>query len=110
VTVDPELLLRALAHAIPAGWTEGHSFTVAYEEDERRVLVEAAGGAALTVVPAPVSAAADASVRASRAALLCLLAGLPAPAGDKPAIRGDLHAVALLTRWAQRAQVTRRAA
>ena len=42
----------------------------------------------------------------SRSAFLHLLRGEPAPSGERPAIRGDRAAVALLRAWTERAQGT----
>jgi hypothetical protein len=49
-------------------------------------------------------AAPDAVVTMSRATYLHVLRGEPAPSGERPAIRGDRAAVALLRAWTERAQ------
>ena len=46
----------------------------------------------------------DATVSMSRAAFRHLLRGEPAPSGERPAVRGDRAAVALLRAWTERAQ------
>jgi hypothetical protein len=46
----------------------------------------------------------DATVTMSSAAFEHLLRGEPAPSGERPAVRGDRAAVALLRAWTERAQ------
>jgi hypothetical protein len=46
----------------------------------------------------------DATVTMSRAAFQHLLRGEQAPSGERPTIRGDRAAVALLRAWTERAQ------
>ncbi len=114
VWVDPRLACRALTCLMDPRWTLGHRFAVDYEVtgrrgDSWRIAVD--DGARPLLTAATARDQARASVRLSPAALADALAEprppsshRPDPPADKPAIRGDLRAVALLARWAQWAQ------
>jgi hypothetical protein len=104
--LEPELVLRAFAYAIHPSWTKGHSFTVAQEIGDPRpqrwhVVVRDGSPVA---VERRANGPADAVVTMSRATYLHVLRGEPAPSGERPAIRGDRAAVALLRAWTERAQ------
>jgi hypothetical protein len=99
---EPSLVYRALPFAIPAEWTRGHVFTVAQEITDlapRAWYITARDGVPLRVIEYAAGAAADATVTMSLAAFERLLRGEPALDGDRPAIHGDLSAVATLKRW-----------
>jgi hypothetical protein len=103
---EPELVFRAFAYAIHPAWTKGHSFTVAQEiadPSPQRWHVVVRDGAPVAVERRATSAP-DAVVTMSRATYLHLLRGEQAPSGERPAIRGDRAAVALLRAWTERAQ------
>jgi hypothetical protein len=103
--LDPELVFRAFAYAIHPAWTKGHRFTVAQEiadPSPQRWHIVVRDGAPVAVERR--AQAPDAVVTMTRAAYLHLLRGEPAPRGERPAIRGDRAAVALLRAWTERAQ------
>jgi hypothetical protein len=104
--LEPELVFRTFAYAIHPAWTKGHTFTVAQEITDptpQRWDVVVRNGAPVSVerrtTPSP-----DATVSMSRAAFQHLLRGEPAPSGERPSVRGDRAAVALLRAWTERAQ------
>jgi hypothetical protein len=104
--LDPELVFRAFAYAIHPAWTKGHSFTVAQEiadPSPQRWHVLVRDGAPVAVERRATTAP-DAVVTMTRATYLHLLRGERAPSGERPAIRGDRAAVALLRAWTERAQ------
>jgi hypothetical protein len=90
-------------------WTRGHAFSVAIE------VLEPEHGAWRVAVadglPVRVEAVtkrpwgADAEVRLTRRALEHLVAGSPAPPGERPVVRGDRAAAGLLRAWIDRARV-----
>jgi hypothetical protein len=105
--LDPELVFRSFTYAIHPAWTRGHRFTVAQEitgPSPLRWYVAVADGSPVAVERRPPAGPPDAVVRMSRTALTHLLRGEPAPHGDRPSIRGDRAAVALLKSWTDRAQ------
>ena len=104
--LEPDLVFRAFAYAIHPAWTKGHAFTVAQEvldPTPERWLVVVRDGAPVAV-ERPASTPPDATVTMSSAAFAHLLRGEPAPRGERPCIRGDRAAVALLHGWTERAQ------
>ena len=104
--LDPDLVFPAFAYAIRPAWTKGHNFVVAQEIDgpsPRRWHVVVRDGAPVAVERrAP--AEPDAVVTMTHTAYLHLLRGEPAPRGERPTVRGDRAAVALLRAWTERAQ------
>ena len=104
--LEPDLVFRTFAYAIHPAWTKGHAFTVAQEvldpTPERWIVVVRDG--APVAVERPASTPPDATVTMSSAAFAHLLRGEPAPRGERPCIRGDRAAVALLHGWTERAQ------
>ena len=104
--LDPELVFRAFAYAIHPAWTKGHTFTVAQEiagANPQRWHIVVRDGSPVGVERRARNEP-DAVVSMSRSAYLHLLRGEPAPRGERPAIRGDRDAVALLRGWTERAQ------
>jgi hypothetical protein len=104
--LDPDLVFPAFAYAIHPAWTKGHRFTVAQEIDgpsPRRWHVVVRDGAPVAV-ERRAAGDPDAVVTMTHSAYLHLLRGEPAPSGERPTIRGDRAAVALLRAWTERAQ------
>ena len=105
--LDPDLVFRAFAYAIHPSWTKGHMFTVAQEIADPRPMrwhVAVRDGAPVTVERRAPAEPPDAVVAMTRAAFAHLLRGEQAPSGERPAIRGDRAAVAVLKGWTDRAQ------
>jgi hypothetical protein len=105
--LDPDLVFRAFAYAIHPSWTKGHAFTVAQELAGPRPMrwhVSVRDGKPVAVERRAPAQPPDAVVSMSREAFSHLLRGEPAPSGERPAIRGDRAAVALLKGWTDRAQ------
>jgi hypothetical protein len=103
--LDPDATLRTLAAAIDPAWTKGHRFTVVIrlaDVDHGAWRIVVADGARV-VVTAAHDEPADATVTATEAAFRAQLLGVPAPDGERPAIRGDRTAVEALRGWADRA-------
>lgn len=97
-----------MPYAIHPSWTRGHVFTVAQEvtgPGGGTWLVTVADGAPVTVAPAtPGAPAPDATVTLTRGAFDAHLRREPPPPGERPRVRGDRAAVALLKAWTDRAQ------
>jgi hypothetical protein len=105
--LGPDLVFPAFAHAIDPAWTRGHSFTVTQEItglQPSRWHVAVRDGAPVGVTRREPAASPDAVVAMSHEGFDRLLAGEPAPSGERPAIRGDRAAVAALKAWTDRAQ------
>jgi hypothetical protein len=105
--LGPDLVFPAFAYAIDPSWTRGRSFTVTQEitgPPAARWHVTVRDGARVAVSRREPAAPADAVVAMSREAFGRLVAGEPAPSGERPAIRGDRAAVATLKAWTDRAQ------
>jgi hypothetical protein len=104
--LEPDLVFRTFPYVVHPTWSREQSFTVAQqilgEPPETWYLVVGDGG--LRVLSTPPEAGADATVTMTREAFGLLLRGEPVPAGQRPSIRGDRAAVALLQRWLDRAQ------
>jgi hypothetical protein len=122
-TVDPGLVVRALAQAVPAGWTMGHEFAVTLwipgragfrvlaedgrplhvvrVEETRRAVV-----AATTAQPRPPALdGADALLGVSERGALPLLAQAEPPSDEEPAtVVGDVAAATTLLGWFDRVQ------
>ena len=105
--LEPELVYRTLAYAVHPSWTRGHRFTIAQivdgDEPETWYLT-ANDGAGLSVAPTPRGHTTDASVSMTRTVFDRLLRGEPVASGERPIVRGDREAVALMTAWTRRAQ------
>jgi hypothetical protein len=105
--LDPELVYRTFAYAVHPSWTRGHTFTVAQEiegDPPRTWYLTARDGGGLTVsttMPHPPPAA---TVSMSRDVFTKLLRGDVVPHGQRPCVRGDGAAVALMNEWTQRAR------
>ena len=103
---DPDLVFRSFAYAIHPAWTKGHRFVVAQEiadpSPQRWHLVVRDGSP--IAVEKRIDGEPDAVVSMSRATFACLLQGRPAPAGERPTVRGDRLAVDALRGWTERAQ------
>ncbi len=108
--LEPELVYRTLAYAVHPSWTRGHRFTIAQIVDGDGVggneiwYLTANDGAGLSVAPTPRGHTTDASVSMTRAVFDRLLRGEPVASGERPIVRGDREAVALMTAWTRRAQ------
>jgi hypothetical protein len=105
--LDPELVYRTLAYAIHPSWTRGHAFTIAQQvvdDPPQTWYLTARDGGGLTVSPTSPSATPTATVTMSRQTFDRLLRAEPIPAGDRPEIRGDRHAVELMRSWTERAR------
>jgi hypothetical protein len=105
--LDPDLVFRAFAYAIHPSWTKGHAFTVAQElagPQPLRWHVAVRDGKPITVERRAPARPPDAVVSMTRDAFSHLLRGENPPRGERPAIRGDRAAVALLKGWTDRAQ------
>ena len=104
--LDPDLVFRAFAYAIHPSWTKGHTFVVAQEITDpspQRWHIVVRDGAPVAVEKRA-DREPDAVVTMTRSTYLHVLRGEPAPHGERPAIRGDRAAVALLRGWTERAQ------
>ena len=103
--VEPADVWRLLALAVDPAWTRGHAFTVAQEVTGEGggtwYLTASDDGLAAGGTPPPEGEPA-AAVTLSRAALDAMLRGEDAPAGERPRVRGDRAAVALLKEWMDR--------
>jgi hypothetical protein len=102
--LDSELVMAALAHVIDPAWTRGHEFTVEQRVGEASWFIVARDAGGLGVTRTPPIGTPQATVRLTPHALQCLLRGEPTPPGDRPAVRGDRLAVALLKAWTDRAR------
>lgn len=105
---DPSLLYRALVSLIDPRWTRGHRFSIAHEVTGAAPAtwhVHIDDGAPPLVTSTAPAKDAAATVRLSPASLRRLVESAgpgrvdEASALDRVAIRGDLHAAALLARW-----------
>lgn len=105
--LEPELAYRALAYAVHPSWTKGRGFTIAQTISGARPetwFLTARDGAGLTVADTPPPEPPAARVTMTRDAFDRLLRGEPVPRGQRPAVRGDHLAVALMKSWTDRAQ------
>lgn len=104
--IEPGLVLAALAAAMDPTWTDGHTFTVAWDIRGPRggtwtVRIGEAAPAVQTGLP---DGGATATVHLPQAAFLPLLAGFAPPPGEQATVTGNAHAVALLRQWFDHAQ------
>jgi hypothetical protein len=105
--LDPDLVFRAFAYAIHPAWTKGHRFIVAQEIAGPRPIrwhVVVRDGAPVSVHRRSPGGPPDAVVSMTPAAYSHVLRGEQAPSGERPTIRGDRAAVAVLKAWTDRAQ------
>jgi hypothetical protein len=105
--LDPELVYRTFAYAVHPSQTKGHSFTVAQtiEGDPPETWYLTAGdGTGLTVSGNPPAEDPAATVTMSRTTFDRLLRDDLVPSGERPAIRGDAGAVALMHSWTEEAR------
>jgi hypothetical protein len=103
--LDPELVYHAFAYAVHPSWTRGHSFTVAQAiagDPGETWYLTASDGAGVTV--STTGAEPDATVTMSRPVFDRLLRAEPVPSGERPMVRGDRDAVAVMRSWTLRAQ------
>ncbi|HEV2998474.1 MAG TPA: hypothetical protein VGX16_05160 [Solirubrobacteraceae bacterium] len=106
IAVWPGLLLRALAEAIDPAWTEGQSFTLAFEIEDApgwTACVRVRGGEPIRVERLGEERP-DTRVRVSERALLHMLAGVPLPSGERVLVEGSERPLQTLLYWADRAQ------
>jgi hypothetical protein len=105
--LDPGPVFRALRYAIDPAWTVGHSFTIAQRildpEPETWYICVRDGKPLAVSDVAPLSGV-DATVTMSRDTYAAILRGEKVPPGERPNVRGDYGAVALLKAWTDRAQ------
>jgi hypothetical protein len=105
--LEPALVYKALPFAIDPEWTAGHAFTIAQEitdPDARTWYLSVRDGAAIEVMESAPEAPPDATVTMTRAAFERLLRGEPPDPGERPLVRGDRAAVAILKGWTDRAR------
>lgn len=106
-TLDPGPLFRTLRYAIDPAWTVGHSFTVAQrilDLDSETWYISIRDGKPLAVTDVAPLSGVDATVTMSSDTYYAMLRGEALPPGERPNVRGDYGAVALLKAWTDRAQ------
>lgn len=106
-TLEPGPLFRALRYAIDPAWTVGHSFTVAQrilDLDSETWYISVRDGKPLAITDVAPLSGVDASVTMSSDTYYAMLRGDALPPGERPNVRGDYGAVALLKAWTDRAQ------
>jgi len=106
VRPDPQLVLKAVGHALDPAWTRGYRFCLAIQVAGLSggtwyAHVEDGATVAVTATAPPGGAAA--AVRCEPAALLALLAGQRPAAETVLAVEGDRAAVDLAHAWMERA-------
>jgi hypothetical protein len=102
--LDADLLLPALPHAIEPAWTRGHTFTVEHRIGDSSWVLVARDAGGLSVTRSAPEHAPDAVVTVSAEGFQRLVRDEPAPHGERPVVRGDRVAVALLKQWMDRAR------
>src|SRR4051812_3230074 len=105
--LDPALVYKALALAIDPEWTAGHEFTIAQEitdPDARTWYLAVRDGAGIDVTESAPEAPPDATVTMTRAAFERLLRDEPPDPAERPLVRGDRAAVAVLKARTDRAR------
>jgi hypothetical protein len=106
-TLDPELVYRTFAYAVHPSWTRGHTFTIAQTVDgdpPQTWYLTAQNGAGLRASATPPDTPPAATVTMTRDVFDRLLRGEPVPHGQRPTVRGDRGAVALMQAWTERAR------
>jgi hypothetical protein len=107
VRLEPTLVYKALPLAIDPEWTTGYEFTVAQEitdPDARTWYLSVRDGAGIEVTESAPGTPPDATVTMTRAAFERLLRDEPPDPGERPLVRGDRAAVAILKGWTDRAR------
>jgi len=104
VQLDAELVMAVLAHVIDPAWTRGHAFTVEQRIGQASWFIVARDAGGVGVTRTPPAGGHQARVMLTADAFQCLLRGEPAPAGERPTVRGDRLAVAHLKAWTDRAR------
>ncbi len=105
--LDPELVYRTFAYAVHPSQTKGHSFTIAQtiEGDPPETWYLTAGdGGGLTVSAKAPADEPTATVTMTRATFDRLLRDDLVPSGERPVVRGDSGAVALMHSWTEQAR------
>jgi hypothetical protein len=105
--LDPELVYRTFAYTVHPSWTKGHAFTVAQtilDDPPRTWYLTARDGAGLTVSTTTPDTPPAATVSMTRTVFDHLLRGESVPTGERPDVRGDRDAVALMHSWTERAR------
>jgi hypothetical protein len=105
--LDPEVVYRTFAYAVHPSQTKGHSFTVAQRiegDPPETWYLTASDGTGLTVSAKPPADEPAATVTMTRATFDRLLRNDLVPSGERPAIRGDAGAVALMHSWTEQAR------
>jgi hypothetical protein len=93
-----------LSHVIDPAWTRGHTFTVEQRVGESSWFIVARDAGGVGVTRTPPAGSPQATVTLTPDAFQCLLRGEPAPAGERPTVRGDRLAIAHLKAWTDRAR------
>jgi len=102
---EPGAIFRALPYAIHPAWTKGHVFTVAQEitsDPPETWYVKVADGSVSVDFNEPPDV--DATVTMTPEGFNCLMRRETPLPRDRPVIRGDRHAVAVLKGWLDEAQ------
>ncbi len=103
--LEPGLVFRTFPYVIHAAWSRGNRFTVAQTVDEATWYVVVGGdGEGVRVTTTPPEEPVEATVQMTAEGFGHLLRGEPAPRGQRPVVRGDREAVAMLKTWIDRAQ------
>lgn len=106
IDIWPGLLLLAIAEAIDPSWTAGQRFDLAFDLQSApsvEIFVQVADGAPI-FVSRTTSGTPVARVSVTERALMCLLAGVPAPPEHTPVAHGDVSSVETFLGWVARAQ------
>ena len=89
---------------IHAAWSRGNRFTVAQTVDEATWYVVVGNGEGVRVTTTPPDEPTEATVQMTAEGFGHLVRGEPTPRGQRPVVRGDREAVAMLKTWIDRAQ------
>jgi ribonucleoside-diphosphate reductase beta chain len=109
--LDPDAVYRSLAYMIDPAWTQGHSFTVAYEvtgDGGGRWYVQVNDGERVRVTTEPPATPAVATTRVSADTFAGLMSGRITPAQSMreqlAEIEGEIYPIVMLGRWIDRSQ------
>jgi hypothetical protein len=102
--LDADLLMPVLPHAIDPAWTRGHTFTVEHRVGDSSWFLVARDAGGISVTRTAPERDPDAVVTVSAEGFQRLVRDEPAPAGERPMVRGDRVAVAVLKGWMDRAR------